>query len=226
MGCTDASPTSSEVSATRWPPTGCTLTDIYAIADTGATTTTSIIGDVHQSPTRPHAGTSQPSTATAPLDTYSDDVIRHRHNRDGNRQTNKVIHPAAATQIRHSAQGHDHYPHKPAEDKNRGEAMRSLKRQLSDVIYPRLVAHARRRETAREGQHGNQTRRPRDRLASQHRRFVLLTTPTAHHPTPKTTTPIQFSRTPHSVPANLSCPQTRPHQNRLNTDRHLMVVCG
>jgi hypothetical protein len=115
---------------------GCTPTDIYAIADTGATTTTSIIGDVHQSPTRPHAHTSQPSTATAPLDTYSDDVIRHRHNRDGNRQTNKVIHPAAATQIRHSAQGHDHYPHKPAEDKNRGEAMRSLKRQLSRCDLP------------------------------------------------------------------------------------------
>jgi transposase len=77
-------------------------------------------------------------------------VVRHRHNRGGNRQLNKVIHVAAVSQIRNGAQGRDHYLRKIAEGKGRGEAMRSLKRQLSDVIYRRLLADARRREAARE----------------------------------------------------------------------------
>jgi hypothetical protein len=54
-------------------------------------------------------------------------VVRHRHNRGGNRQLNKVIHLAAVTQIRNGAQGRDHYLRKLAEGKGRGEAMRSLK---------------------------------------------------------------------------------------------------
>jgi hypothetical protein len=48
---------------------------------------------------------------------------------------------------------------KLAERKTSGEAMRALKRQLSDVIYRRLLADARRREAARG-------RQPGTRLAS------------------------------------------------------------
>jgi transposase len=79
------------------------------------------------------------------------------HNRGGNRALNKVIHVAAISQIRNGGQGCDHYLRKLGEGEGWGEAMRSLKRQLSDVIYRRLVADARRREAAREGQCGNET---------------------------------------------------------------------
>ncbi len=106
---------------------------------------------MHRFPTRGHFAA---FNGTAPLDASSGDVTRHRHNRGGNRQLNKVIHLAAITQIRNGAQGRDHYLRKIAEGKGRGEAMRSLKRQLSDVIYRRLVADARRREAVREGQLG------------------------------------------------------------------------
>jgi transposase len=133
---------------------GCTLTQIYGIGDIGAATIVAIVGDVHRFPTRGHFAA---FNGTAPLDASSGDVIRHRHNRGGNRQLNKVIHLAAVTQIRNGGQGRDHYLRKLGEGKGRGEAMRSLKRQLSDVIYRRLLADARRRESVREGQCGNET---------------------------------------------------------------------
>ncbi len=133
---------------------GCTLTQIYGIGDVGAATIVAIVGDVRRFPTRGHFAA---FNGTAPLDASSGDVIRNRHNRGGNRQINKVIHLAAVTQIRNGAQGRDHYLRKITEGKGRGEAMRSLKRQLSDVIYRRLLADARRREAVREGQHGNET---------------------------------------------------------------------
>jgi transposase len=59
----------------------------------------SIVGDVCRFPTCGHFAA---FTATAPLDASSGDVIRHRHNRGGNRQINKVIHVAAVSQIRNS----------------------------------------------------------------------------------------------------------------------------
>jgi transposase len=133
---------------------GWTLTQIYGIGDVGAATIIAIVGDVHRFPTRGHFAA---FNGTAPLDASSGDVVRHRPNRGGNRQINKVIHVAAVSQIRNGAQGRDHYLRKLAEGKGRGEAMRSLKRQLSDVIYRRLVADARRREAVREGQRENET---------------------------------------------------------------------
>jgi hypothetical protein len=45
-------------------------------------------------------------------------------------------------------------PPQLAERKTEGEAMRALKRQLSDVVYRRLLADQRRREAARGGQRG------------------------------------------------------------------------
>ena len=128
---------------------GCTLGELYGIGDIGAATIVSIIGDVRRFPTRGHFAA---FNGTAPLDASSGDVTRHRHNRGGNRQLNKVIHVAAVSQIRNGAQGREHYLRKLAEGKGRGEAMRSLERQLSDVIYRRLLADARRRQAVREGQ--------------------------------------------------------------------------
>ena len=81
--------------------------------------------------------------ATAPVEASSGPKARHRLNQRGNRQLNWAIHVAAITQIRHDTPGRVYYDRKIAEGKTSKEAIRALKRQLSDVVYRHLVADAR-----------------------------------------------------------------------------------
>ena len=130
---------------------GTTLTQIFGIADIGAATILSIVGDVRRFNSAGHFAA---YNGTAPIEASSGDVKRHRLNRGGNRQLNSAIHIAAVTQVRDSGLGRTYLNRKLAEHKTSGEAMRALKRQLSDVIYRRLVIDQRRREAVRGGQAG------------------------------------------------------------------------
>ena len=65
-------------------------------------------------------------------------------NRGGNRRLNHALHMAAVTQLRHPGPGRDYYQRKLAEKKKPKEALRCLKRRISDAIYRQLVADARR----------------------------------------------------------------------------------
>ena len=82
-------------------------------------------------------------TGTAPLDASSGEHVRHRLSRAGNRKANHVIPIAAACQIRLDTPGRAYYRRKIAGGKRPLEAMRCLKRRISDAIYRRLVADAR-----------------------------------------------------------------------------------
>ena len=81
--------------------------------------------------------------ATAPVGASSGPKVRHRLNQRGNRQLNWAIHVIAITQLRHDTVGRVYYDRKVAEGKTSKEAVRALKRQLSDVVYRHLVADAR-----------------------------------------------------------------------------------
>ena len=81
-------------------------------------------------------------TGTAPLDASSGEQIRHRLSRAGNRKANHVIHIAAACQIRVDSPGRAYYRRKLAAGKTRREAMRCVKRRISDAIFRQLVADA------------------------------------------------------------------------------------
>jgi transposase len=83
-------------------------------------------------------------TGTAPLDASSGEQNRHRLSRAGNRRMNHMLHIAAVTQIRLDTEGRAYYRRKLAAGKKPMEAMRCLKRRLSDVIYRQLVADAQR----------------------------------------------------------------------------------
>ena len=78
----------------------------------------------------------------------------------GNRRLNHAIHMAAITQIRHKhSEGRAYYERKIAEGKTHKEALRCLKRRISDAIYARLRADARQAaaaapQGAREGNRG------------------------------------------------------------------------
>ena len=83
-------------------------------------------------------------TGTAPLDASSGEQIRHRLSRAGNRKMNHMLHIAAATQIRLDTEGRAYYRGKLAEGKTRMEAMRCLKRRISDAVYRQLRADTQR----------------------------------------------------------------------------------
>jgi transposase len=83
-------------------------------------------------------------TGTAPLDASSGEQIRHRLSRAGNRKINHMLHIAAATQIRLDTDGRAYYRRKRAAGKTHLEAMRCLKRRISDAVYRQLLADARR----------------------------------------------------------------------------------
>jgi transposase len=81
----------------------------------------------------------------------------HQLSLRGNRRINHAIHMAAITQLRHKhSEGRAYYDKKVAEGKTHKEALRSLKRRISDAIFARLQADARRaRAKGPGGQPGN-----------------------------------------------------------------------
>ena len=81
-------------------------------------------------------------TGTAPLDASSGEQTRHRLSRAGNRRVNHMIHIAAISQIRLDTDGQAYYRRKRAEGKRPLEAIRCLKRRISDAIYRQLVTDA------------------------------------------------------------------------------------
>ena len=66
--------------------------------------------------------------------------MRHRLNRGGNRQLNRALYTIAITEIRADTEGRAYYERKRAEGKTPREALRCLKRRLSDVVYRTLRA--------------------------------------------------------------------------------------
>ncbi len=78
---------------------------------------------------------------TAPIEVSSGNRKVHRLSRRGNRRLNHAVHMAAVTQVgqRHS-DGRAYYDKKVAEGKTAKEALRALKRQVSDAICKRLKA--------------------------------------------------------------------------------------
>ena len=90
-------------------------------------------------------------TGTAPLDASSGEHVRHRLSRAGNRKMNHMLHIAAATQARLDTPGRAYYRRKLAAGKTRMEAMRCLKRRISDAVFRQLLADTRARQTQSVG---------------------------------------------------------------------------
>ena len=82
--------------------------------------------------------------ATAPIEASSGPRKRHRLNPRGNRQLNHAMPIIAFSQLSHAGPGRDYYERKIAEGKTQKEAIRALKRQISDVVYRQLVRDAQR----------------------------------------------------------------------------------
>jgi transposase len=116
--------------------TGTSLLDLHGIGPSGAARLLVEVGDVTRFPDRNHFAS---WTGTAPIDASSGDHTRHRLSRGGNRQINRVLHIMAAVQLRNATEGREYYDRKKAAGKTSMEAMRCLKRRLSDIVYRALI---------------------------------------------------------------------------------------
>ncbi len=119
------------------------MTDVYGVGPIVAAIVIGYTGDVRRFPTAGHYAA---YNGTAPIEMSSAGRTVHRLSRRGNRTLNHAMHIAAVTQIRHlDTEGRHYYDTKTAAGKTKREAMRSLKRRVSDRVYRQLKADMRAR---------------------------------------------------------------------------------
>ena len=115
---------------------GTTLTEIFGIGPILAARIIGTVGDVMRFPTKAHFAS---YSGTAPLEASSGEVVRHRLSMAGNRHLNYALHMVAVCQARSDARGGAYYRKKLAEGKSRKEALRCLKRRVSDAVFRSLL---------------------------------------------------------------------------------------
>lgn len=121
---------------------GTSLTDIYGIGPVLAAMLVGYTGDIARFPSRDHYAA---YNGTAPVEFSSGGRTAHRVSTRGNRQLNHALHMAAIVQIRQPhTEGRIYFDRRVAEGKTKREAIRALKRQISNSVYRHLVADAER----------------------------------------------------------------------------------
>jgi transposase len=116
---------------------GTTLTEIFGIGPILAAKIIGTVGSVARFPTKAHFAS---YAGTAPVEASSGEVVRHRLSLAGNRHLNYALHMVAVCQARSDAQGGTYYHKKIAEGKSHKEALRCLKRRVSDAVFRSLLA--------------------------------------------------------------------------------------
>jgi transposase len=119
-----------------------TVIDIFGVGPVVAATVVGITGDIARFPTRDRFAA---FNGTAPIEVSSGGRKVWRLSRRGNRTLNHAVHMAAVTQLRFAhSPGRGYYDRKIAEGKTKKEALRALKRRISDALWAAMVADARR----------------------------------------------------------------------------------
>lgn len=121
---------------------------LLALHGCGALTAAKIVGEVAGVGRFRSKAAFAAWNGTAPIPVWSGNTARHRLNRGGNRQVNAALHRIALTQCRDAGLGAAYVQRRMSEGDTRTEALRLLRRRISDEVYRRLVAD----ETH---QHGN-----------------------------------------------------------------------
>ena len=118
-----------------------TVTDVYGVGPIVAAFLIGYTGDPLRFATADHYAA---YNGTAPIEVSSGGKTRHRLSRRGNRTLNHAIHMAAVTQIRFETPGRVYYDRKITEGKTKKEALRTLKRRISNAVYRQLVTDQQR----------------------------------------------------------------------------------
>jgi transposase len=164
---------------------GTSLTGIFGVGPVIAATVIGDVADVARFASRDHFAA---YNGTAPVEVSSGNRKIHRLSLRGNRRVNHAIHMAAITQIRHArSEGRAYYDKKRAEGKTSKEALRSLKRQISNTIYASLQADTREIAGSAQAGPGGQPGNDSDSSAAgshpERRLFGQATPGPGHHDT-------------------------------------------
>jgi transposase len=117
-----------------------TLVELHGVGPVIAAIVLGQVGDITRFRTRAQFAN---YNGTAPIEASSANTNRHRLNMRGNRALNHAIHIIAVTQVAHDTPGRAYYLRKQAEGKTRKEALRALKRRVSDAVWRQLQIDAR-----------------------------------------------------------------------------------
>ena len=130
--------------------TGSSLLTLHGSGPSGAARLLGDVGDIARFADK---GRFASWNGTAPLDASSGDQNRHRLSRAGNRRINRVLHIMAIVALRTGTEGRAYYRRRLAAGKTTMEAMRCLKRRLSDIVYRQMTGDARRAGATGPGGH-------------------------------------------------------------------------
>jgi hypothetical protein len=186
---------------------GTSLTGLFGVGPVNAATVIGDAADVARFASRDRFAA---YNGTAPIEVSSGNRKIYRLSLRGNRRINHAIHMAAITQIRHShSGGRAYYDKKVAEGKTHKEALRCLKRQISNAIYACLQADAR------------QAAEPRPRAREGNRGTTLTPARPAHTPHASSSDQPLPSPAPHYGPAPRAGHPLRPGQPQRKSARPL-----
>jgi transposase len=132
----EAARTKAEIVVTL-EQSGTTLTEVPGMGPLLAARILGEVGDPRR--IRSKAAFAQ-MAGTAPLPASSGATSRHRLNRGGNRKLNHALHYMALVRYRFDPDTRAYVQRRRQEGKSFREAMRCLKRHLSNVVYRRMVA--------------------------------------------------------------------------------------
>jgi transposase len=121
---------------------GTTVTDLFGVGPILAAMVIGYSADITRFATRDRYAA---YNGTAPVEFSSGGRVVHRVSERGNRQLNHAIHMAAICQLRQPhSEGRAYFDRRVAQGKTTREALRALKRHVSNAVYRRLIADARR----------------------------------------------------------------------------------
>lgn len=112
---------------------------LLAIAGCGALTAAKIVGETAQVGRFRSKDAFARLNGTAPLPVWSSNKQRHRLSRTGNRQLNAALHRIAMTQARMHPPARELLARRKSNGDGGMEALRVLKRRLSDVVYRAML---------------------------------------------------------------------------------------
>jgi len=116
---------------------GTTVTNLFGIGPILAAMLIGYTVDITRFRNRDHYAA---YNGTAPVEFSSGGRVVHRLSQRGNRQLNHALHMAAICQMRHPhSEGRAYADRKIADGKTKREAIRALKRQISNAVYRQLV---------------------------------------------------------------------------------------
>jgi transposase len=122
---------------------------LLALPGCGPLSAAKLVGQVAKAGRFRSAAAFARHNGSAPLPVWSGNDERHRLSRKGDRQVNVVLHRIAITQMRIDERGRAYYEHRRIAGDTKTEAIRALKRRISDEVFRRMRHDERLRATPR-----------------------------------------------------------------------------